>query len=1127
MDLLNTNKSIINMKNKKGKGTLNNHQINKELSNNYFNKHNKIYLLSQRNLEENKNKNIVLNKPMNLRIKDILNKKTLLKAFSSKKIENFENISSSKLLLNKNKILEIFNNNDKSNYINDRNTNNIENLIASLNNKNKVLRRNTIQNLKNLSNFNGNKYNIKNKYLINNTMNNNYKNLNINEDYLNERNDSIKVNNINNLEINNNISNDINSDNNIYYTNNTISNYNYEINYFNKQKYKNNDNLKNKNSFNKLMTEYNSIEEPVLSINSYNYRNNINTENCKSQGILKKLHSNSNIIKDIENNNNSINSNEYYINTSNPDLNNQNNYEKGKPSILIEDNSNSFKNINFHNKTFFQKNIINNTQKNLNLKGIIDNKNFYTLNDNTRNSKSNIMKEIKTIYSKKKIKINNLNKYKHSIIKDINLLTTKNSSIFSPHIKVKNKGNYIYLNDKSNLNIKHNSLSKKLDNKINSLNININNYNTLNINNTINNNISNYNSTTSINSFNNTINTINENEIDSKIKKKKFFVKNNKSSSLSHSHNNIVILNNISMNNINNFGYDYLSKLTKKYNQNSLNNISKFQRQIFNYVSKEKKINDNENELERQKEYYNNQKKIHNKKNNQINNRINKENIFIAKFNDEPFSRKTKIEKNFNNLNINIDDNKNNFINNNNYKLKLNNKVKNINNININHIHTLSNDFNLVIDMDKINNNYINKNIHKSTNSISFNNPKSISQMIKEIKSKLNNRYNKNISIKIKSAEISPNKVIDSQFISKDISKEKTKKNVLTKFSDGDLTKIKNLKKPTIENNELKLKNKINIIKNQLLKRKKSDILNINLNIKEESKIILSNYNDNNNLKNPQYVHEYIIDIMESLLIEENYFFNRKKYIDPFYLENDNSELTPEMRTLAIDWLVLIHHKIFKFEENTLFLTIQIFDRYLSKNVIDTEKTELLLLASFILASKHNEIDYVNMKEAIQLSKNKFNKEQIIKMQYDILNVINFEILAPTMLEFFQIFANFLNLSNKKINEGFFILNIVLVDFHMLEYPNFILALAVIKLITKKINRNLMEIIINIIKEKKLKGFYEVIDIENSRYESILELSCKIRLLYNTFLKTKYKNIQEKFKEKKYDSVSNYNKYLI
>ena len=170
------------------------------------------------------------------------------------------------------------------------------------------------------------------------------------------------------------------------------------------------------------------------------------------------------------------------------------------------------------------------------------------------------------------------------------------------------------------------------------------------------------------------------------------------------------------------------------------------------------------------------------------------------------------------------------------------------------------------------------------------------------------------------------------------------------------------------------------------------------------------------------------------------------------------------MRTVAVDWLVLIHHKIFKFQENTLFLTIQIFDRYLTIQDLNTEKTELLLLASFMLASKHNEIDYVNMQETLQLSQNKFTKEQVIAMESDILDKLEFEVLAPTMMEYFKLFASFLNLSEEKINHGFYVLNIVLVDFHMLEFPNFMLALAVLKLITKKINKNLIKLITKIMK---------------------------------------------------------------
>ena len=170
-----------------------------------------------------------------------------------------------------------------------------------------------------------------------------------------------------------------------------------------------------------------------------------------------------------------------------------------------------------------------------------------------------------------------------------------------------------------------------------------------------------------------------------------------------------------------------------------------------------------------------------------------------------------------------------------------------------------------------------------------------------------------------------------------------------------------------------------------------------------------------------------------------------------------------------------------------------------------------------MIASKHNEIDYVNMKEAIKLSQDKFNKEQIIKMESDILSKLDFEILSPNMCEFFILFASFLNLNQSKINQGLYILNILLVDFHMLKYPNFILAFSVIKLITKKADQKLINLIENILKGKKLDKF---LDIFTKEY---CEKICKkIKLLFNTFLETKYKNIPDKFADKEYNCVSKY-----
>ena len=155
------------------------------------------------------------------------------------------------------------------------------------------------------------------------------------------------------------------------------------------------------------------------------------------------------------------------------------------------------------------------------------------------------------------------------------------------------------------------------------------------------------------------------------------------------------------------------------------------------------------------------------------------------------------------------------------------------------------------------------------------------------------------------------------------------------------------------------------------------------------------------------------------------------------------------------------------------------------------------------------------MKETLQLAQEKFTKEEIIKMEYEILKQINFEILAPTMCDYFKIFGFLIDLNNDKLFQGLYILNIILVDFHMLKYPNCVLALAVIKLINRKINIELFGIVNKILKKHKLE---EIKNYANIR--KINSICNKIKLLYDTFLETKYKNIPEKFAESKYNSVS-------
>ena len=1224
----NNNSNNISINNKNKKKLFESKQkddMNKDLSINFYNHINSNY----NNKNNNNNNNKYINKEKNLT--DRNNTEEINKNI------NYNTNHDNNIIIYKN-----FNHrNDLSNYNKNAifSNNKVRNIISMLNSKNKLYKRNNIQNLKNI-NINNNLQNSKNPN--NNINKNNYASL------ITLSNSNLNSNCIKNKSKANelNLSNHIKSI--IINTNpNSISKNN--INTYNMTK----ENYINKNNNHKSITNKNILKN--------NIRNDI-FKNSKSQ-IFNK-----NEINEKENNNLNHN-NHYYINTSTSNISKYIDKIKKEPSmkIIIDDN---IKNIVFDKKSnnIFLKG--NKTDRGMNNKKELTSKEKV---NNTIGNHDNFQ-EIKSIYSKKQLSefninrkqqmleennnpINNMkyinnksnlninakkNKNKNSIKSKMLLLN--NSSIFSPIIKVKNKGFHKHVasmgtftnrfnkvNIESNIKIKLLNNSKKiLNNKINSdyisnnsfpkkkyfkqnyLNINLNSLS--NINNTNANTIANSHSINTIPTY---FNTKSDNSINVKQKLRHKFLQKKSTSynnkSLINSTNNIIILNNISMNNLNTISFDYLSKITKKFSQNNSNKtISSIKRQTYNYVSKEKNIFDNQKKEEKYREYYNNQKKLHKKKTNyKQNNRIKEQNLnsFILKHSNNIL----KNNKNNESTNLII----NNYFKN---KNKKNNIVHNHTNSNqdiYNHNKKIaSNEFNYIHNFAQSLNFTINHN-NKIVNKMNTTNPKAINQIIKSLKGIKNNKEK---SLKINSAQISPKKNYNFQI--KQLSKDKdgksnnqenlnmnnkkslvnsitvqklkdnignNKKEIILRNSDNNESKVnivnteydnkmkfmknkinlnyindinevsieatKNNKEnkiddisyinKTIKSNSNKMSKKIKIIKNKYLrphsqdipKKKDSDKDKIKESKEDIEKDIEIDKNEDkdkieppistiepNNIINkdtdPQLGKEYLIDIIESLLIEEDYFMNNKKYINPFYLENEKSELSPEMRTVAVDWLVLVHHKIFKFKENTLFLAIQIFDRYLSKNDLNTEKTELLLITSFMLASKYNEIDYVNMKETLQLSQNKFTKEQVIEMEFDILSKLDFEVYVPTMCEYFTLFASYLNLSESKINHGFYILNIVLVDFHMLEHPNFMLALAVVKLITKKIDKNLVNLIKKILKEHKFDNFLKIIEEEEN--EEIFELCNKIKLLYDTFLETKYKNIQDKFSESKYNCVSNY-----
>jgi hypothetical protein len=59
------------------------------------------------------------------------------------------------------------------------------------------------------------------------------------------------------------------------------------------------------------------------------------------------------------------------------------------------------------------------------------------------------------------------------------------------------------------------------------------------------------------------------------------------------------------------------------------------------------------------------------------------------------------------------------------------------------------------------------------------------------------------------------------------------------------------------------------------------------------------------------------------------------------FLEDLQEEITENMRAILIDWLIDVHKK-FKLRDNTLYIAINIIDRYLSRKKIAQEESSVV-----------------------------------------------------------------------------------------------------------------------------------------------------------------------------------------
>ncbi|KAK4761807.1 hypothetical protein SAY87_029691 [Trapa incisa] len=151
------------------------------------------------------------------------------------------------------------------------------------------------------------------------------------------------------------------------------------------------------------------------------------------------------------------------------------------------------------------------------------------------------------------------------------------------------------------------------------------------------------------------------------------------------------------------------------------------------------------------------------------------------------------------------------------------------------------------------------------------------------------------------------------------------------------------------------------------------------------------------------------------------------------YMETVQQDITPNMRGILIDWLVEVSEE-YKLASDTLYLTVNLIDRFLSQKSVEKLKLQLLGVTCMLIASKYEEICAPRVEEFCLITDNTYTKQEVLKMESLVLNLLHFQLSVPTIKPFLRRFIQAAHLSYRESSIELEFLANFLAELTLIEY---------------------------------------------------------------------------------------------
>lgn len=190
--------------------------------------------------------------------------------------------------------------------------------------------------------------------------------------------------------------------------------------------------------------------------------------------------------------------------------------------------------------------------------------------------------------------------------------------------------------------------------------------------------------------------------------------------------------------------------------------------------------------------------------------------------------------------------------------------------------------------------------------------------------------------------------------------------------------------------------------------------------------------------------------------VQGMYTYFREKEVTtavlPVYMESQ-PHINERMRSILVDWLVEVHLK-FKLVPETLYLTVNIIDRFLQIHKVSRPKLQLVGVTSLLIASKYEEIYPPELRDLVYICDRAYTRPDIIEMEECILKTLGYQITIPSAHAFLVRYLKAGHADKRIVQLSCYILDSTLQSYDLLRYLPSQLAAAAVFIARRTVGRN-------------------------------------------------------------------------